>query len=76
MMGEHVVMFEMPYSDQKTKEGLAVHWALKSGACDSCRHLSDCESEASDNWESFPPDAPWRMKTHEKRRIKTVHSRR
>ena len=55
-MSDNYVMFDKPYSEGKIKEGLAIHWAFITGACDSCRHLQKCEN-ANDKWR-FPEDAP------------------
>lgn len=40
----HITMFDKPYPAEKQAEGLAVCWAVASGACDKCRHLPMCES--------------------------------
>ena len=56
-MSEHIVIFDKPYSPEKIAEGLAVHWAVITGACNSCKYLSACESDASDAWNSLPQDA-------------------
>lgn len=35
-------LFDKPYSKKKQAEGIAVTWAVASGACNKCRHLQVC----------------------------------
>ena len=53
--GKHIVMFDKPMSARKQREGLAVHWAIVSGACTKCSFLKRCEN---DDRFKFPPNAP------------------
>ena len=58
-MNKHVVMFDKFYDSKKQKEGLAVHWAVVSGACNLCKYLPECETNEKFK---FPKDAPCMMK--------------
>ena len=60
--GVDVLTFAEPYSQDKINEGRAVHWAVLSGACDSCKYLRDCENGGSNEWNGFPQDAPCEVK--------------
>ena len=65
-MNKHVTIFDKPYSAEKQAEGLAVNWAVITGACNYCRHVKICSSELSDYlWETFPHDAPCMVKMRE-----------
>ena len=61
-MSSNVVIFDKPYSDEKIAEGVAVQWAVVSGACNSCNHLQQCESN---NNFKFPNNAPCTIKKSE-----------
>lgn len=43
----NITIFDRPYPADKQAEGLAVQWAVMSGACDKCRSLKRCESDAT-----------------------------
>lgn len=47
MSNSSVVVFDNPYSADKTAEGLAIQWAVMSGACNSCKNLYECESKSN-----------------------------
>ena len=53
-----VVVFDGPHSDKEVKEGLAVHWAVTSGACSACQYLRPCNSGIRFSVNPFPWDAP------------------
>ena len=61
-MTGYVTVFDKPYSDEKTAEGLAISWAVNTGACDRCRYLAQCEMDDSF---VFPQDAPCMKKKAE-----------
>lgn len=60
----NAVIFDKTYSPDKIDEGLAVNWALLSGACNKCKYLKQCESGNS----IFPEDAPCMKKKAEFKR--------
>lgn len=39
----HITMFDKLYPVDKQAEGIAVSWAVASGACEKCRYLPVCE---------------------------------
>ena len=43
----NVTIFDRPYPADKQAEGMAVQWAVVSGACDKCQYLKRCESDAA-----------------------------
>lgn len=61
-MKEIITIFDKQYPDEKNAEGLAISWAVNSGACDRCRWLVDCENDDSFR---FPKEAPCMKKKAE-----------
>jgi len=57
---KQIIIFDKPYPAATLKEGLAVQWAVTSGACNSCCYLEACEN--SDTTWAFPEDAPCMVK--------------
>lgn len=55
MPKKSVTVFDKPYSAEKQAEGLAVSWAVQTGACLMCEHLQNCESNRNF---VFPEDSP------------------
>ena len=48
MSGDKIItIFDAPYPAEKQAEGIAVNWAVLSGACNTCPYLSRCESDES-----------------------------
>ena len=64
-MSEHYVVFDKPYPGEKTKEALAAHWAVVSGACEHCKYLRNCESGGK-GWTVFQWNAPCMVYMREK----------
>ena len=42
---ENLVIFDKPYPIDKQAEGIAIAWAVTSGACNLCRLRSRCECD-------------------------------
>lgn len=61
-MKKIITIFDKQYSDEKTAEGLAISWALNTGACDRCEYLALCENDESF---AFPNDSPCMKKKAE-----------
>lgn len=40
-----ITAFDRPYPADKQAEGIAVSWAVVSGACNKCKHLNRCERD-------------------------------
>lgn len=43
----NATIFDRPYPADKQAEGMAVQWAVVSGACDKCKYLKRCENDAA-----------------------------
>lgn len=46
MAKKNVVIFDKPYSEDKIAEGMAVQWAVLSGACNECKYLKQCSNDS------------------------------
>jgi hypothetical protein len=53
-MLNNAVVFDEPKSKEKYAEGIAVHWAIVTGACNTCHYLKECKSNEAF---IFPLDA-------------------
>ena len=51
----NVTIFDRAYPMDKQAEGMAIHWAVVSGACGKCHHLSTCENFEAGSPLAFPP---------------------
>ncbi len=51
----NTVVFDKPYSADKIAEGMAVSWAVQSGACYKCEYEFFCRSGRNFK---FPKNAP------------------
>lgn len=49
-----VTLFDCAYPADLQAEGQAVSWAVVSGACDKCQHLTVCINSDGNTWR--PPD--------------------
>lgn len=52
---DNITIFDRLYPMDKQAEGMAVHWAVVSGACDSCSNRLPCENWTPDSPMVFPP---------------------
>ncbi len=43
----HVTIFDRPYPIEKQAEGMAIHQAVATGACDKCGFLRQCSADVS-----------------------------
>lgn len=42
---KHITIFDKPYSLEKQAEGMAVHQAVATGACNQCGCLKQCSTD-------------------------------
>lgn len=54
-MDKNIVMFDKPYSEDKTAEGLGVNWALITGACNACKFLEQCSTDSNFQFPNYAP---------------------
>lgn len=64
-------------SDDKTTEGLAVYWAVMTGACSRCEYLSKCESNNEGKGFEFPQDVACMVRKQEyQRQIRKIRAQK